>query len=126
MNRRFLPPAVLEKASKDPAESDFYIRIQEFIPHFKLQLRNFARHAGKHFVLTAPGHPEIKAKLSGKTITNNAKGQLYQLFGVRIDSEDRQGVTFGVDYTIRPINTSETYRWSVKDGVVLKAGPSAR
>ncbi len=42
------------------------------------------------------------------------------MFSVRIDPEYRQLLAPGVDYAIRPINTSETYVWSVKDGVTLK------
>jgi hypothetical protein len=39
------------------------------------------------------------------------------LFGVRI-----KFLVSGVEYSIRPINTSETFTWTVKDGLVLKAG----
>jgi transglutaminase-like putative cysteine protease len=117
-----LPPAIQERHSKDPTGSDFYIGIAEFIPRFRLQLRDFARQAGSHFVLTAPGHPELKATLSLMKITDrDPKGRPYQLFGVRVDPEYRHLLAPGVDYTIQPINTSETYTWTVKDGVVLRA-----
>jgi hypothetical protein len=120
-----LPPTVWEQGfrGKDPAESDFYIGIQEFIPRYKCQMREFARRAGNHFVLAAPGHPEIQATSGGIMISyGDRDGRRYQLFGVRIDPEYRKFLVSGVEYSIRPINTSETFTWTVKDGLVLKAG----
>jgi hypothetical protein len=120
-----LPPTVWKQGfrGKDPAESDFYIGIQEFIPRYKYQMGQFARHAGKHFVLAAPSHPEIQATLSGMMISyGDSDGRRYQLFGLRIDPEYRKFLVSGVGYTVRPINTSGTYAWTVKDGLVL-TGP---
>jgi hypothetical protein len=56
-----------------------------------------------------------------KITDHDSKGRPYQLFGVRVDPEYRQLLATGVDYTIQPINTSETYTWTVKDGVVVQA-----
>ena len=48
------------------------------------------------------------------------------MFGVLIDAEYRKLLAPGVDYAIRPVNTSETYVWSVKEGVAVKAAPLVR
>jgi hypothetical protein len=100
-----LPPTVWEKGfnGKDPAGSDFYIRIQEFIPRYKYQMREFARRAGNHFALSAPGHPEIQATSGGITISyRDRDGRRYQLFAVRIDPEYRKFLASGAEYSIRP------------------------
>src|SRR5262249_21948397 len=116
-----LPPAMQARHSADPSKSDFYLSIHEYIPNFRLQLVEFYGRAGHHFVLTAPGQPELKATLSGLKVTDfDSNRRPYQLFGVRIDPEYLPLLALGIDYAIRPINTSETYVWSVKDGVTLK------
>ena len=125
--RDALPPPMQVRHSRDPSGSDFYFSIQEYIPNFRLQLVEFYEHAGHHFVLASPGQPELKATLSGMKITDfDPSRRPYQLFGVRIDPEYRQLLAPGVDYAIRPINTSETYVWSVKDRVALRVPPLSR
>jgi len=119
-------PAWQARHAKDPTESDFYIRIAEFIPRFRLQLREFERQAGKHFVLTSLGHPDLGATLSLMKITDSDSNGPYQLFGVRIDAECRQDLAAGVDYTIRPVNTSEVYKWTIKQGLVLHSPKAAQ
>ena len=89
-------------------------------------MREFAQRAGNHFVLAAPGHPDVKATLSGmKLSSGDRNGRRYQLFGVRIDSQFRELIAPGADYSIQPINISETYAWQVRDGVLLRAAPLA-
>jgi hypothetical protein len=112
-------PADVTKNLKggDPTNADFYIGIQEYIPHYAAQLRDFEARAGQRFVLAAPGHPDLKATLSGMKMSC---GNQYQLFGVRIDAECRQDLAPGADYTIRPVNTSEVYRWTIQPGLVLQ------
>lgn len=122
-----LPPNMQAADSGKPRGSDFYLSIKEYIPNFRLQLVEFYRNAGHRFVLTASGHPELRATLSGMKITDfDSSRRPYQLFGVRIDPEYRQLLAPGVDYAIRPINTNQTYVWRVKDGVTLKAPPVSR
>jgi hypothetical protein len=106
---------------KDPVNSDFYIGIQEFIPHFQLQMREFAKQAGNHFVLTAPGHPDINATTSGMKLSYGEPngGRHYSLFGLKIDAESRDLLESGAAYSIRPVNTSETYVWTMRDGLTV-------
>ena len=43
----------------------------------------------------------------------------YQLFGVRIDPESKAQFAPGIAYSVKPINTNETYTWTVKAGVTV-------
>src|SRR5205085_2199629 len=107
-----LPAYVTENLKTgDPTNADFYIGIQEYIPHYAAQMRDFEARASQRFVLSAPGHPDLKATLSGMKMSN---GNQYQLFGVRIDGESRQDLVPDVDYTIRPVNTSDVYKWTIQ------------
>lgn len=118
-----LPPGVWEQGfrGKDPTGSDFYIGIKEFIPRYKLQMREFEQRAGNHFVLSASGHADLHASLSRMKLSFGDKtGRRYQLFGVRIDPESRESMDSAAEYAIRPVNTSETYVWTVNDGLRLK------
>ncbi|MDR3702811.1 MAG: transglutaminase domain-containing protein [Candidatus Sulfopaludibacter sp.] len=103
----------------DPTNPDFYIGIQEYIPHYVNQMRDFEAKAGHHFVLSSPGHPDLYATLSGMKLSNGAQ---YQMWGVRIDAPSRTGISPGAEYVIRPVNTNEIYTWGVKTGVVVRAG----
>jgi len=103
----------------DPTKSDFYIGIREFIPRYIGQMRDFEARASHAFVLTAPGHPDLKAALSGMKLS---RGTEYQMWGVRIAEESRMDVARDVEYAIHPLNTSEVYRWSVTPGVMVRAG----
>ena len=112
-----LPSAIRANMKNgDPTNPDFYIGIQEYIPRYAGQMRDFEAQAGHHFVLTAAGHPDLKAALSGMKLSNGAQ---YQMWGVRIDDDSRPDLAAGAEYTIRPVNTSEVYRWGVKSGLTL-------
>src|SRR5208337_899449 len=115
-------PAAVGVAIKngDPTNSDFYIGIQEYIPRYANQMRDFETHAGHQFVLRSPGHSDLNATLSGMELSNEAPQ--YQMWGVRIDAGSRKDIVPEEEYTIQPINTSETYNWSVKEGLVVRAG----
>jgi hypothetical protein len=43
------------------------------------------------------------------------------MWGVKIAADSRKDVAAGTEYAIRPVNTSDVYRWSVRGGVVVKA-----
>jgi hypothetical protein len=103
----------------DPTNADFYIGIQEYIPRYVTQMNDFEASVGHQFVLTASGHPDLKATLSGMKLSN---GSQYQMFGVRIDAESKKDVAPGVEYAIRPVNTSDVYTWRVKDGIAVRPG----
>jgi hypothetical protein len=113
-------PAPVRAALKngDPTDPDFYIGIQEYIPRYPNQMRDFEARAGHQFVLVSQGHPDLKATLSGMKLSS---GSQYQMWGVRIDAGSRKDLVRGAEYTIRPVNTSGIYTWSVKEGLVVRA-----
>jgi hypothetical protein len=113
-------PAAIQATLKngDPTNPDFYIGIQEYISHYSNQMRDFQASAGHQFVLASPGHPDLHATLSGMRLSNGAQ---YQMWGVRVDAESRKDIAAGTKYSIRPVNTSETYVWRVKEGLVVQA-----
>jgi hypothetical protein len=118
--RTDMPPAELKRSfEKGPLDkTDFFLRIDEFIPHYRMQLPDFARKAGREFILSAPGHPEVHARLNGWTMTQGTETNHYQLLAVRVNPEERQLVAAGVTYAIHPVNTNQTYSWNVKEGIV--------
>lgn len=118
-----LPAPVRPKKWPATNSPDFWIGIQEYIPGFRLQLREFSQHAAKDFILSAPGRPEVHARLMGWTITSSDGRGRFQLFGVRINAEDRGRLVQDAEYRIRPVQTGGSYTWTVKEGLVLKAGP---
>jgi hypothetical protein len=107
----------------NPKNPDFYIGIQEYILHYANQMRDFEAHAGHQFVLTSLGHPDLHATLSGLRLSSEAK---YQMWGVRIEDASRKDIAPGAEYTLRPINISETYTWSIKEGLAVHAGSAVR
>jgi hypothetical protein len=82
-------------------------------------MRDFEARAGHEFVLTAKGHPDLKGTLSGMKLSN---GALDQMWGVRLVDDSRKDVADGIEYEIHPVNTNDIYRWTVRPGVVIKAG----
>ena len=118
--RNALPTAVADRLKDDPTGSDFYIGIREYIPHYRLQMREFARKAGREMALWAEGKPDVKVTLTNMKFSMSTKeGRHYQLFGAKVEADSRGRMEAGVAYRIRPLNTSETYAWSVADGLTL-------
>ena len=70
-----------------------------------------ARAVGHDFVLGAPNHAEVRVQLSGLKLSTGDGS--FQAFGARIVAADLTKLERGVAYTIRPLNTSDTYRWQV-------------
>jgi hypothetical protein len=113
------PKGVESMIAKGPLDrTDFFLSIDEYIPKYRLQLPDFARKASKDFILSSPDHPKVCAKLNGWTITQGNERARSQLFAVRIDPQDRALIATGAQYMIRPVNTNQTYTWSVKEGIV--------
>jgi len=80
-------------------------------------MRAFSNRAGHEFLLTAPQHPKLRARLSG--LCQSAGDGSFQAFGVQLVPEDKAILVPGVAYSIQPINTSETYRWVVAPDMTL-------
>ena len=87
-----------------------------------LQIRRFLRQAGRQFVLTSPGHPDLKATRTGKVISIGDSQHRHQLLGFRIDNDSRQALVSGAIYAIHPQNTNAGYSWHVRENISLQAG----
>jgi len=94
------------------AEDGFSYRVQEWIPGGAYhQMRAFEKRVGHEFLLTAPEHPSVKAHLN-RTCLSAGDGS-FQAYAAQVATEDKAKLVPGADYTIQPINTSDTYRWVV-------------
>jgi hypothetical protein len=110
-------PQVPDWVKKDLAQpwytrADFLIAAKEWIVGSDYQQMSvFEKRVGHEFVLSAPQHPEVRARLSGHKYSDGHG--TFQAHGVAILPEDRAKLAAGVPYTIRPINVSQTYRWTM-------------
>jgi hypothetical protein len=101
--------------------SDLLVAYREWIPGAYLQMRAFEKRVGHEFGLVAPGQPEIRASLSGLRLSQG--DGTFQAYGLKIAPGDRAKVVSGVAYTLRPINTNDTYTWQLAarvDPVILR------
>ena len=62
------------------------------------------------------GHPDLRARLNGHTVSDG-RGK-FQAYGLEVVPEDEDRIAAGAAYTLRPLNTSDTYRWQVSDELV--------
>jgi Transglutaminase-like superfamily len=94
--------------------TDFLIAVREWVPGRNyVQMREFESRASHDFLLVAPNHPDVRLKLSGQKFS--AGNGSFQTFGAQVVPADRVKLDRGVAYRIRPLNTSDTYRWQVAD-----------
>lgn len=117
-------PAKVAAKLNDPTGSDFYLGIREFIPHYPMQMRAFVEQAGHRFLLSAGGHPDVQATLTSMKISKG-RAEGGALPAVR-RARGCGLAAAGVAYTIRPVNISQAYAWSVRDGLILKGVDLAR
>jgi hypothetical protein len=91
----------------------FLISIKERVTGNK-PMRAFEKRTSSEFVLSAQGHPEVRARLTRLTLGDS----VFWAFEAEVAPDDREKVVRGVGYTIKPVNRSETerYRWQVGEG----------
>ncbi|MHB8864018.1 MAG: hypothetical protein ACYC6N_16560 [Pirellulaceae bacterium] len=104
-----MPKWVRDSLARNDCRVDFLISCKEWIQGASMQ--DFRKRAGQKLLLTAPQHPEVSAEPNGLTISSGDGS--FQAFGVRVLPEDRSTLASGVAYRIKPVNTSDTYRWAV-------------
>jgi hypothetical protein len=104
-----------EGAGRGSTRTDFFASFKEWVPGTYLQMRAFEKRAGHEFVLSASGHPDLRARLNGLKISRG--DGTFQAFGVELWQEDRDKAAPGIAYSIMPINTGDTYRWQVSPGL---------
>ena len=102
-------PRWVDRAQFNPQRVDFFMAYQEWIAGSHLQMRAFEKRVGNDFLLVAPGHPEVKARLAGFRLS--AGNGSFQAFGVKILPEEKSKVVPGAAYALRPLNTNARYAW---------------
>jgi hypothetical protein len=111
-----IPQWVKEDAWRESG-TDFLIACREWVPGKYRQMSTFSKRAGQEFLLRAPGHPDLKARLNGLTLS--AGDGSFQAYAAQLLPEDRARLAPGVAYSIEPLNVSDTYRWVVARGTTL-------
>ena len=110
-------PKWVSEGSWQTTGTDFLIAYPEWISGGAYyQMRAFEKRAGHEFQLAAPGHPAVKARLSGLRLSQG--GGQFQAFGAKIEPADKTKLFPGARYTIQPVNTSDTYQWAVAPGLI--------
>jgi serine/threonine protein kinase len=111
-------PAWVNEETWQKIGTDFLIAGQEWGPAGSYhQMSAFEKRAGQEFLLTASGHPTVKARLNRLTLSSGDGS--FQAYAAQFAAEDKARLVPGVAYNIQPINTSETYRWVVAPDVTL-------
>jgi hypothetical protein len=109
--------AAIPQWVKEESGTDFLIACREWVPGKYRQMSAFSKRAGHEFLLSAPGHPDLKARLNGLTLS--AGDGSFQAYAAQLAPEDRAKLAPGVAYSIQPLNVSDTYRWAVAPGTTL-------
>jgi outer membrane protein len=106
-------PESLARGWHPNSRNNFLISTKEWVPGTYRQMRAFNQRASRDFLLVAPGHADVRVRLTG---LNMSKGDgSFQVYETGMMPEDQPKLVRGVGYTIKPINTSETYRWQASE-----------
>lgn len=111
-----------EAIRKDNNNFSFFIGIENWIETQKYnQLNDLRDNAGFDFILKADGHEDIiiSEKNSGGTRTSRDGVDNFQLFYVKLSTEQLNKMQPNVQYTLYPVNKSKKHYWKVNDDVVL-------
>jgi hypothetical protein len=93
--------------------SDFYLKISEFIPHYREQLREFVGKASRRFVLESRGQRALGATYSGFTASIHTGEMQAQLIGFTLDQRDLPALVPGTAYTLCPVDNTPANPWIV-------------
>lgn len=104
-----VPKWAVDSLAQHKSEADFLIAAKEWIPEGYNQMRAFYKRAGHDFLLVAPQHPEVRARLAGLRLSTGDGS--FQAYAAEVVPEDKLKLASGVPYGIQPVNVSETYRW---------------
>jgi len=74
-------------------------------------MRVFQKRVGQEFILSAAGHPELRARLLDWRMSKGDGS--FQAYCAEVIAADRDKIAPGVAYAIKPMNISETYRWQL-------------
>ncbi len=103
----------------------FLIGIEEWMAdHGHRQLRLFVDNAGFNFVLKASGCDDIVIDQDNFGGDCNSVDDGFQAFFVRLNTDQLMALAPGLAYSLHSVKQSETYFWTVREGVTLM-GPSS-
>ena len=108
-----LPAFVREKNDRLPKPTPYFIACKEWVTGTYRQMSAFYSRAGHEILFTAPGLPDVRGYFNGHTVSSGDGS--FQAYGLEIVAEDREKVVPGAAYSVKPINTSATYRWQISE-----------
>jgi len=110
-----------EFAGKSLRDGDkFLIGISDWIEgQDHRQLNEFVENAGFNFVLCADGHDDVTISDDNFSGSSSMGHGDYQAFYARLNNSQLKTLVPNVPYTIKPVNKSERYFWTVNEGVKL-------
>jgi hypothetical protein len=108
-----LPAFVREGNARQPNPTEYFMACKEWVAGTYRQMSVFFERVGHEVRFTAQGHPEIRGRLNGHTVSSGDGS--FQAYGVEILAEDREKILPGVAYDLKPINTNESFRWQISD-----------
>lgn len=94
---------------------DLVMPFKEWVEGTYMQMRVFRTKVGHEFVLSAAGQPDLHASLGGSTWSKGDGS--FQAFSLEVRAADRGRIAPGVAYALKPVDTSEKYRWVVPEGL---------
>jgi len=106
-----LPDFVKKGISRQQTATEYFVACREWVDGTYRQMSDFFKRAGHEIIFTATGHPDVKGRLNGHTVSSGDGS--FQAYGLQIVAEDRAKIAPGVAYAITPSNISGTYRWQV-------------
>jgi hypothetical protein len=111
-----LPAFVREGNDRLPNPTPYFVACKEWVTGTYRQMSAFYSRAGHEILFTAPGLPDVRGHINGHTVSSGDGS--FQAYGLEIVAEDRGKVVPGASYSVKPINTSGTYRWQISDHFV--------
>jgi transglutaminase-like putative cysteine protease len=112
-----VPKRAADALALKRTETDFLIAYKEWVPGSYNQMRAFQKRASQDFLLIAAEKAEVRVHLSD--LRKSAGDGSFQAYGAHILPEDKGKLVPGTAYGIQPINTNETYRWTVAPGLTF-------
>lgn len=102
---------------------DFLVSYKEWVKGTYVQMQVFQKRVGNEFLLTSPGLPNLRGHLLDSRYSQGDGA--FQAFAAEIYPDDRAKIVAGAPYMIRPINTSDVYKWELSRDLrpVVLAGP---
>ncbi|HWF19358.1 MAG TPA: transglutaminase domain-containing protein, partial [Verrucomicrobiae bacterium] len=97
-----VPRWVAEGLSEHKINCDFLIASKEWLSGSHNQMRAFQKRVGHDFILTAPQHPDVKARIIDMRLSSGDGS--FQAYAAQVLPEDKPKLVSGISYNIQPLN----------------------